>query len=149
MSAADDFLALEPELLARLRTALAGQTPAVHVLSQDDLAGVAEEKQLVPAVHVVYQRYRVLESRGDGRAARIEQSWLAVVATRNTRNLASASGARTQAGKLAKVVAQALMGWRAPGTATAFKLVDGPGAGFGNGFGYLPLAFSAEMTLTS
>lgn len=146
---APDLLALESALLERLRTALAGQVPPVHVLSQDDLAGVAEEKQLVPAVHVVYQRYRVAESRSDGKAARIEQSWLAVVATRNTRNLASSSGARTQAGLLAGVVLQALMGWRAPGTAGPCKLVDGPGAAFGKGFGYLPLAFTAELTVST
>ena len=42
------------------------------------------------------------------------------------------------------VLLQALMGWRAPGTATPFKLVDGPGAAFGKGFGYLPYRFFTE-----
>lgn len=144
-----DLLALETALLERLRVALAGQTPPVHVLSQDDVAAAAEEQQLVPAVHVIYQNYRVLESRSDGKAARIEQIWLAVVSTRNTRNLASATSSRRQAGLLGGQVAKALMGWRAPGTATPWRLVDGPGAAFGNGFGYLPIAVAAEMTVTA
>lgn len=144
---APDLLALESVLLERLRVALAGQTPPVHVLSQDDVEGAAQEKQLVPAVHVIYSHYKVLESRSDGRAARIEQTWLAVVATRNVLNLAAANAARRQAGLLGGLVLQALMGWRAPGTATPWRLVDGPGAAFGKGFGVLPLAFAAEMTV--
>jgi len=144
-----NLLALEPELLARLKTVLAGQTPAVHVLSADDLAGVKEEQQLVPAVHLLYQGYRVTQaSRADGRAARIEQTWLAVVATRNVANLKSADAARAQAGLLAGQVAKGLMGFKAAGAAGPLKLATAPGAGFNKGYGYLPLAFTVELALT-
>lgn len=142
-----NLLALEPELMARLQSALAATTPKVHVLSADDLAGVKEEQQLVPAVHLVYQGYRVAESRHDGKAARINQTWLAVVVTRNVANLKSADAARKQAGTLAGRVTQALMGFKAASASGPLKLVSGPGAGFNKGFGYLPLAFEVELAL--
>lgn len=145
----DNLLALEPELMARLRTALADHAPAVHVLSADDLAGVKEEQQLVPAVHLVYQGYRVVEDRSDGKAARIAQTWLAVVVTRNVANLKSADAARKQAGTLAGQVTKELMGFKAASASGPLKLVSGPGAGFNKGFGYLPLAFVAELVLSS
>jgi hypothetical protein len=142
-----NLLALEPELMARLKSALADQTPSVYVLSADDLAGVKEEQQLVPAVHLVYQGYRVTESRHDGKASRINQTWLAVVVTRNVANLKSADAARKQAGTLAGLVTQALMGFKAASAAGPLKLASGPGAGFNKGFGYLPLAFEVELAL--
>lgn len=147
MSSADNFLALEPELVERLRTRLAGLTPPVHVLTAADLDGVTEEKQLVPAVHVVYQAYRVAESRDDGLAARVDQTWLAVVTTRNARGLKSGAAARSEAGPLARKVAAALMGWRPPSASKPLRLVDGPGAGLSAGFAYLPLAFKAETLI--
>jgi len=143
----DNLLALEPELMERLRTELAGLTPVVHVLSADDLAGVKEEQQLVPAVHVVYQNYRVVETRHDGKAARIAQTWLVVEVTRNVANLKSSDAARKQAGTLAARVTKALMGFKAASAAGPLKLTNGPGAGFNKGFGYLPLAFEAELIL--
>ncbi|TXT37409.1 MAG: hypothetical protein FD135_3640 [Comamonadaceae bacterium] len=143
----DNLLALEPELMERLRTELAGLTPAVHVLSADDLAGVKEEQQLVPAVHVVYQNYRVAESRQDGKTVLINQTWLAVVVTRNVANLKSSDAARKQAGLISLRVTKALMGFRAASASGPLKLANGPGAGFHKGFGYLPLAFEVDLFL--
>lgn len=145
----DNLLALEPELTARLKDRLSSLSPAVHVLSKDDLAGVREEQQLVPAVHLVYQGYRVVEaSRADGRAARIEQTWLAVVVTRNVANLKSSDAARKQAGVLCGHVLAGLMGFKAAGAAGPLKLANGPATVFSKGFGYVPLAFTAELALT-
>ena len=145
----DNLLLLEPELAARLKAVLADLSPAVHVLSQDDLAGVKEEQQLVPAVHVVYQGYRVTEaSRADGRAARIEQTWLAVVVTRNVANLKTADAARKQAGVLCVKVLAGLMGFKAASAAGPLKLATGPAGVFSKGFGYMPLAFTVELALT-
>ncbi len=147
MGAPTNLLGLQLLIQARLKQALAGQTPVVHVLTAAELAGVVEEKQLVPAVHVVYGGWRTKESRSDGKAARAEQTWLAVVAVRNVRGLAAGDDARLQAGELGLLVAQALMGWHAPGMATPLKIADGPGADFRPGFVYLPLAFTADLSL--
>lgn len=143
-----NLLVLEAELLARLRTNLGN--PAIHVLCAADLAGVTEEKQLTPAVHVVYQGYHIAESRSDGRAVRMEQTWLVVVATRNVRglgNLQAADAARAAAGSLGALVASALMGWRPPSAAKPLRLVDGPRADYSAGHQYLPLAFVTELLL--
>lgn len=141
-----NLLGLQEPLLAHLRQVLASQNPPVHVLAGADLAGVTEQAQLVPAVHLVYQGYRVLESRSDALATRLEQTWLLVVAVRNVHGLKSGSPAREQGGQLAATVAQAVMGWRGP-QATPLKLVSGPAAGLSNGFMYVPLAFTTELAL--
>ncbi len=145
-----NLLALETALKDKLKTELAGMTPAVHVLSADDLAGVKEEQQLVPAVHLLYRGHRVVDSlRSDGRAARIEQTWLAVVVTRNVANLKAADDARKHAGVLAAKVLSALMGFKPDAGVGPLKLTNGPEAGFTKGFGYLPLAFAAELVLAA
>lgn len=142
-----NFLALEPELVARLRDKLAGQMSKVHVLTAPELADVLEEKQLTPAVHVMYQGYRPLESRADGTACRIEQTWLIVITARNTRNLASGSDARQDVGALATLVTGALMGFVPTSAAKPLTLAAAPNAEYSGGHQYLPLAFKAEIVL--
>lgn len=149
MSSHDNFLALEPLLLARLTEQLADLVPKVHVLAAVDLAGVTEATQLTPAVHVVYQGYRVVENKPDGRVARVEQTWLATVASRNMATLRTGSAARADAGLIAHRVRQALMGFKPAHASKPLRLAEGPGAGFNAGFQYLPLAFVAELVLGS
>lgn len=144
---AGNFLALEPELVARLRDKLAAQVPLVHVLTSSELTDVLEEKQLTPAVHVMYQGYRPLESRSDGSVIRVQQTWLVVVTTRNTRNLASGGDARQEAGALAGLVSSALMGFQPASACKPLILAAGPSAVYNAGHQYLPLAFDAELVL--
>lgn len=134
--------------MARLAEQLADLAPKVHVMSAADLAGVTEATQVTPAVHVVYQGYRVTETRSDGTVVRIEQTWLATVATRNVKNTRTGDAARAAAGLIAGRVAQALMGFKPVIAAKPLRLVNGPGAGFNAGFAYLPLAFDAELVLS-
>lgn len=138
------FLALESALIERLKARLPAGT---HVLTGADLAGVAEGSQPTPAVHVIYQGYRVAEARPDGRAARIEQTWLAVVAVRNVRDARSGEAARNDASLLADGVIDALMGWQPPGTSSPLKITQAPRAGYFAGHLYLPLAFTTENTV--
>ncbi|MEW6446327.1 MAG: DUF1834 domain-containing protein [Pseudomonadota bacterium] len=140
------MLQLESHIIARLRERLPGH---VHVLSAADLAGVAEGSQPTPAVHVVYQGYRVIESRPDGRAARLQQTWLVVVAVRNVRDASAGSAARSDAGLLADGVIAALMGWKLDAVNKPLKLTNAPAAGFRAGFLYVPLAFEAETDVRS
>ena len=138
----NDFLALGPELMARLRDCLPS---GLHVLSAADLSGVTEERQLTPAVHVVYQGYQVQEASHNGKTARLQQTWLVVVATRNVRGLASGGDARAQAGNLAAGVLQALMGHLLPSAIKPLTLGSAPAARYSAGAQYLPLAFSTEL----
>jgi hypothetical protein len=144
----DNLMMLEPLLTARLAEQLADLSPKVHVLSAADLAGVTEATQVTPAVHVIYSSYRVTESRSDGRAARIAQTWLCVVATKNVKATRSGVAARVDAGLIAARVCKALLGYTPPGTSKPLHLEQGPGAGFKDGYGYLPLAFVGELALS-
>jgi phage gp37-like protein len=139
-----NFLALEGELVARLKEQLSSQVPPVHVLTSSELADVVEEKQLTPAVHVMYRGYAVGEGRYDGKACPVMQSWLAVVVTRSTRNLASGLDARQQAGALAGVVLEALMGFKPASSSKPLMLVNAPQADYSGGHQYIPFGFAIE-----
>lgn len=145
----DNLMALEPELMARIKSQLASTAPHVHVLCAADLAGVTEESQPTPAVQVIYHGYRMFEnrSRSDGRAAGLVQTWLAVVVTRNLRGLKTGSDARASAGALGHSVATALMGYRAPSASGPCVLVNAPQASYSSGVQYLPLAIEALLLL--
>lgn len=140
---------LDDPLRERLAAQLADLVPRVHVLSTADLAGVTEATQPTPAVHLVYQGYRVAESRSDGRGARLEQTWLAIVATRNVRDLRAGGAARVDGGLIAARVAGALMGFKPTPASKPLRLVDAPNAGYSGGFAYMPLAFVAELVIES
>lgn len=143
-----NFLMLEGELVARLKECLATQVPPVHVLTSSELADVTNEKQLTPAVHVVYAGYDPLENRFDGKACRIKQTWMAVVVTRDTRNLSSGSEARQKAGVLCDAVLKALMGFKFGSASKPLFLVNAPQAAYSGGHQYVPLGFDIETILT-
>ena len=141
----NNYLEPEAHILAQLKEALAGVKPAVHVLTAADLAKVKEENQPTPAVHVVWNGFRVLQAREDGAAARLDHTWLVVAAVRNVRTLQSGQDARAAAGELAARAGAALMGYRPPNVAGPMRLAPAPGSGISPaGFMYLPLAFLVE-----
>lgn len=146
MASLDNFLALEPLMMAELQKKLADMSPKVHVFAAPDLQSVVDSTAVTPAVFVVYLNYSVVESRSDC-SARVDQTWLAVVKTRNVKDLQSGIAARTDSGLIAWRVTRALMGFK-PGICTKpLRLVGAPPAGSGVGFSYLPLAFATELAL--
>lgn len=147
MAALQNLFAAEAELVARLSAALADLTPKVQVLVSADIAGILEEQQITPAVHVTYQGYSVLETRSDGTAARIDQTWLATVAVRNVKNMRSGAAARVDAGLIGARVAAALLGFKPTCATRPLRLTQAPPAGFSGGFAYTPLAFLCELGL--
>ena len=137
-------LSLEPLLVERLKTALASHTPAVHVLCAADLDGVIEERQLVPAVHVVLDGIKPLSANvGD---TLTECTWHTVLTLRNV-NTANKGGAavRVDANALANAVYTNLVGWTPPGHSKPLRLVPSPRGGNHNGFMYLPLTWRTEF----
>ena len=148
MASTASLTALEPAIVERLRARLP-QVGAdrVQVLTAADLANIAEGSQPSPAVHVVLQSWSVGESRGDGKAVRLVQTWLAVVAVRNLRDGKTGAAARADAGALAATVASSLMGWQPDGAAGPLQLVTPPGAGYAAGYMYLPIAVAAPVVL--
>lgn len=138
-----DFLALEADIVARLRA----RCPAARaVLTAEDLADVQARSQTTPALHVIYGGYRVLEASDTGRNARTEQTWVVVVALRAaTQRATAASAPRVRAGELVGELLAALMGWRPAANMRPLTLANGPRPVFRDGCAYLPFAFTAAV----
>lgn len=138
----NDFMALEPRLVELAKAAVAGMSPAVHVLTADDLAGVKESAQHTPAIHVIYGGYRIAE--GLGVAWRLAHTWYVVAAVRNVSGKAGATRARQSAGRLGGRVTAALVGTRVPGATSALDLKTPPPSGNSAGFQYVFSALEVE-----
>lgn len=138
---ANNFMALEPHLVELVRSAVAGMSPAVHVLTTAELADVKESAQRTPAVHVVYGGYRIAQDIGT--AWELEHTWYVVAAVRNVAQARSGKAARQDAGALATHVVGALAGAQVQGATRPLTLVTPPPARYSGGFQYLPSAFLA------
>lgn len=136
-------LALEPLLVARLQAALADVRPGVHVLVAAELADVLEEKQLVPAVQVMFAGMRPLEAQGGD--TRVACDWHTVVAVRHADAKGKGASARASAQALVHATYSALAGWKPEGHSKPLALVAGPGGASSNGFFYLPLTWRTEL----
>lgn len=138
----NNFLALEPLLVAAVKAAVAGISPAVHVLTAADLSGVKQSAQRTPAVHIIYGGYSVAEDLLT--AWRLAHTWYAVVVVSNVADQRSGAAARAAAGPLMAQVVGALAGASLPGLTRALELATPPRPDWTNGVQYLPTAFTAE-----
>ena len=130
---ANNWLALEPHLLALIGHAVQGMSPAVHVLSSADLADVKESAQKTPAVHLIYGGYRITDDLGT--AWSLAHIWYAVVVVRNVATQRSGQAARQSAGPLVAAVV---------GATRPLTLLSPPPASYRAGHQYIPSAFEAE-----
>lgn len=138
----NNFLAMEPHLVALLEAAVAGISPAVHVLTAPDIVDVKERAQRTPAVHLIYAGYSVAE---DLRTAwKLEHTWYAVVVVRNVATQLSGAAARAEAGPLIARVINALGGASVPGASSVLALTTPPRAWYVAGLQHLPTAFTVE-----
>lgn len=138
----NNFLALEPLLVAAIKAAVAGISPAVHVLTAADLADVKESAQRTPAVHIIYGGYSVAEDLAT--AWHLAHTWYAVVAVRNAATQRSGAAARASAGPLVAQVMGALAGASFAGLTRTLELTNPPRPEWRNGVQYLPSAFIAK-----
>lgn len=135
-----DFLHLESQIIDRLGERL---SPDIHRLTAADLAGVAEGSQPTPAVHVVFDGYRIQDHKIPAIAA-VTQQWLTVIAVRNRRGGSTGDGARASAGPIIGDVLSSLHGWR-PDGASVLKLAAAPRPGYVAGFAYFPLSWTTTI----
>jgi len=138
---AADFMAMEPRLVALLKAAVAGMSPAVHVLTAADLGDVAEARQLTPAVHLVYGGYRI--EQDIGLAWRLQHTWYAVAVVKNAAQVRTGAAGRQNAGQLAATVALALAGAVVDGAADTLTLVSPPPPSYSAPHTYFPTAITA------
>lgn len=141
-----NFTALQAHILERLRTRLPaiGSEGGVHILSAAEL-GAADGTHPVPAAIVLYSDYSVAESDGHAKRVRIEQTWLVVVAVRQSGQIKSGAPAVAQAGQIVSAVIDALHGAVLPGATKPLALANAPAPSFEAGYYYLPLAFVTEI----
>jgi hypothetical protein len=150
-----NLLVLQDELVELLKSKLAALSPAVHVLTPDDLQGEdtgPAKVQPVPAVNVVYMGHRFSDQPGrqrtDGKAALVAQLFALEVVTRNVQTLKTGAAARLGGGQLAMHVIDAIMGARLPGAASPLALVAGPGPTYKGGMQYLPLLAQVDLLIS-
>lgn len=137
----NDFMALEPRIVELVKQAVRGQSPAVHVLTADEIADVKEAAQYVPAVHVIYGGYSVQEQ--SGAAWILAHTWFVVATCRNS---APRGGvlARLSAGRLASLVMATIAGAQIPGAIHPLSLKTPPPSGHSGAFQYVVSAIEAE-----
>lgn len=138
----NDFMAIEDRLVELLKEAVAGMSPAVHVLTTADLQDLTEKAQNTPAVHLVYGGHKVLEDQRI--ALRLEHTWYAVAAVRNVAAARTGKAARRDAGRLVAKVMGALLGASVPGATSTVRLVTPPKPRYAAGFQYIPSAAVVE-----
>lgn len=141
----DNHLALEPLLIARLKSAVPGFRAVMGIADLESIPGAS---QTVPAAHVIYNGDTLPggEGRaGQGSAQVVVQSWLVVILVRNLRDALGGSAARSDAGLLLTDTIQALSGWQAAPEFRPLVRVNAPRPAFNAGFGYFPLAFEARF----
>lgn len=127
----------EPAIVERLEAA------GLRVLTAPNLASI--DRQITPAVHLVYGGYAAAEAGLAG--SRVDVTWLAVVAVRNARSHASGADSRNEAAAPVTDVITALNGWRVPGAHTPLRMSTAPRVEFDAGFYAVPMAFTASATL--
>lgn len=137
----NNFMALEPHLVALVRAAVAGMSPAVHVLTAAEIADVKETAQRTPAIHVIYGGYRM--AADNGTAWELSHTWYVVAAVKNVATTRSGQAARHDVGLLAAHVVGALAGAQVKGALRPLTLITPPPARYAAGFQYLPSAFEA------
>lgn len=139
----DNFLALEPLIIARLAERLDRK---IHILSAADLGQIHGNQQPTPSVAVLYGGYNVSPQPTSGQRGAVgtRQTWMSVVCTRNVTSISGAE-ARLSVGAIAAAVIDALQGWRAGDGFGPLALTNGASAEFVNGLFYLPLAWDAPV----
>lgn len=141
----EDFLAPESLIRARIKDRVPGVAAIYHAA---DAAGLQEQAQRTPAVHVLYGGASPQAARNDHAAVRIRQTWTLVVAVRQS-NPTDPSQARGTAGQIISAIIAALQGWRPSDDFSPLTLTTSPvRQDYGGGFAYLPLAFTTDVTIT-
>lgn len=139
---ANNFLALEPRIVALLSDAVAGMRPAVQVLNAAALADVKSGSQHAPALHVIYGGTRIEEEQG--RRLLLMHSWHVVVLVRNVGSTRSGQHARQDAGPLLARVMSALAGATLEGATRPLALVTPPAPWHEAGVQHIPCTVEVQ-----
>jgi hypothetical protein len=144
MSDAANFLVSEGGIVKRLvDTMMTGETAVLaRVATRADMASLAEEKQIVPAVYVVYMGYQVVEANeGD---AMFRHRWIATVAIGNAAGGRDTRQRNLDVGPLVARVIEALAGFTPAPFHTPLVPGTPPPPYYAPAFVYLPVLFTTD-----
>lgn len=140
---AANYLAAEALLIERLHATVSGVR---KIYSAAELAGVEEQAQTTPALHVVYSGDVLDDSAARGRGQVVAQEWLVVTAVRNARDQQGGVAAREDAGPLLTQVIEALSGWSPGPGFDPLRRINAPRPAYRpGGYAYFPLGFSTKV----
>lgn len=143
----DDFLALEPLLIDRLKQAAPDFRGRVFSLANPE--GVDKINQMGGVAWVIYHDARFEADRG-GRAVDVTQIWGVVVSVRAARDTRAGRAARAAAGPLIAQALRALAGWHPGSPLGLLRPVTPPwAAGYKGGFLHYPLAFETRFAYSA
>ncbi|CAN5754252.1 hypothetical protein BH11PSE12_BH11PSE12_08320 [soil metagenome] len=145
-----DYLVLEDLLVTRIKESI----PELKaVLTAMDLSTVQEQRQLEPAVHVMYAGDEVGSGSGmqgsTGGAQVAAQIWMVVLVVKfaGADSVRTGKGQRQKAGRLIARLLQCLCGWQPAVPMTALRRTNSPKVAYQNGFAYFPFNFKTQHVL--
>lgn len=142
-----DYLFLEPLLVERVRAEVPGLAKVGGV---PDLATVAGQQQLSPAVYLIYLGDDLSDGPpaqgGRGQVQTVTQLWAAVLALYCADSNGEGVTARREAGPLLGQLLKALTGWIPRADVAPLTRRQGPAeAAYADGYFYYPLVFQASF----
>ncbi len=143
--AAWDFMVPEAGIVDRLKATTQTGTGAWcrAVGTRAELAAVAEEMQVTPALYVVYDGFVVLAA--DEFSATLAHRWFVVLAVASAAGQRESAPRNQAAGPFMAAVLTALHGYTPPGCKAPLVPTTPPRPHFSEAkFAYYPLAFSTE-----
>jgi hypothetical protein len=121
------------------------QVSSVAVFADYQLAGVLENAQITPAIHVLIDGEEHSDSSYGGDHT-VRQRWLIITVVRNVTDQRGLS-ARQQADPILLGLALALNGWQPSEDHGPMVSISSPPPSFTQGFGYYPLAYTSEISI--
>lgn len=131
-------IALESTLVQTLRAAL---PETVRLTTAAELADIADGHQPTPAVAVIYDGYRVAHQ--DPAHTLLTTGWLIVAMVRHLGDVRGGSSARAEADGILTACIDAVLTL----TEHNVRIATAPGPGYRKGYGYYPLAITADHTI--
>lgn len=143
----NNYLFLEELLINRVKAEVTGLKTVKGI---PELASVAEEAQIVPAVYIIYLGDEIAEGANQQGARMntqlVTQHWAAVLATNPADTYKTGAIARRQAGQLIAHLLKVLTGWIPAQGCQPMRRAAGRVEGvYINGFYYLPFIFKTAF----
>ena len=140
---ANNFMAVEGDLVALLQEAVKDLSPKVHVLTAAELADVKQSRQLAPALQVVYGGpMRIAEDQGTRLI--LEHIWHVVVFVSHVGSVRTGEHARAEVGPLVARVMSALAGASIQRAIRPLELSDPPRPWFEAGAQFFPISVRVQ-----